>query len=396
MIHRHPMNLNRRKFVQTSAGAALGAALSYPSLPLFAAGAKKYFSLAQRAGRWWFVGPDAKPCFSLGLNHVDSSPLRYPEAGDAWQRKYRNSTERWLKEAVRRDMLEWGFNSLGWSQEVVIRGQTIHRHSPSFTFEEYQWLDLPYCHLLPFSETHQWDAEVRHPDFFSKDFEEWCDYVCRSQCARFARDPKLIGYFYSDCPLWVHTRPPNAWKGPLFDPGKLKSDSGRSEFNRLATRYYQVIHDAIRRYDPNHLILGDRYEVNAPLPEEVLLAARPYVDVFSFQHFGAPGEIREALGRFATLTGKPVLLADSAGQTPLPDGARRNDPERYRATMAALREIPACVGFHLCGAYLRNRARNRGLRGPDETPDHVAIAGITAANREMEGWRRGLTEKSKG
>ena len=61
-------------------------------------------------------------------------------------------------------------------------------------------------------------------------------------------------------------------------------------------------------------------------------------------------------------------------------------PSSRLTTGAALREIPACVGFHLCGAYLRNRARNRGLRGPDETPDRDSIAGITAANREMNDW----------
>jgi len=56
------------------------------------------------------------------------------------------------------------------------------------------------------------------------------------------------------------------------------------------------------------------------------------------------------------------------------------------ADFAALRDTPACVGLHLCGAYLRNRARNRGLHEPDETPDRDSIAGITAANREMSDW----------
>ncbi len=77
----------------------------------------------------------------------------------------------------------------------------------------------------------------------------------------------------------------NAWKGPLFDPEKLKSDSGRAELTNLATQYYKVTHDAIRRYDPHHLILGDRYEANAPLTMEIINAARPYVDVLSFQDF---------------------------------------------------------------------------------------------------------------
>jgi hypothetical protein len=206
-----------------------------------------------------------------------------------------------------------------------------------------------------------------------------------------------MGYFYLDCPTWVHTRPGNEWKGPIFDPEKLKTEAGRAELTRIATRYYQVTHDAIRRYDRNHLILGDRYEANAPVSDEVLLAARPFVDVFSFQDFRPVEKIRAALTRFAALTGKPVLLADSSGNLKLPDGTIRNDPVKYRQTLAALREIPACVGFHLCGAYLRNRARHRGLRGPDEAPDQVAVEGITAANREMDAWvRQQISQRGSG
>jgi len=379
--------MNRRQFLSQTllTGAAV---LAHPALPSLAAAAPRFFGTVQRHGRWWFLAPDGQPFFSLGLNHIDAAPLRYPEAGDLWHRKYDNRMERWLQESVRPDLLAWGFNSVGWVQEVVTRGLTNHRHSPSFTFEEYQWLDLPYCHQLPFADFHQWEVETRHPDLFSKDFEDWCDYVARSQCARMAADTKLIGYFYLDCPTWVHTRPGNEWKGPLFDPEKLKSDAGRAELARLATRYYQVTHDAVRRYDKNHLILGDRYEAMAPLPEEVLRAALPFVDVFSFQHFGPVQKIRADLARFAELTGKPVLLADSAGMIKQPDGTMRNDPVKYRETLLALRDVPACVGFHLCGAYLRNHARNRGLRAPTEAPDQEAIAGITAANRDMIQWSR--------
>jgi hypothetical protein len=379
--------LSRRRFLAQSVVLSAGVAL-----PRFARSASAspsaFFTVAQRHGRWWFFTPEGAPFFSLGLNHIDAAPLRYIESGDLWQKKYGNHMERWIKEAVRPDVLAWGFNSVGWVQEVVTRGPTNHRHSPSFTFEEYQWLDMPYCHQLPFADFHQWEMETRHPSFFSAEFEDWCDYVARSQCARMVDDRKLIGYFYLDCPTWVHTRPGNEWKGPIFDPERLKSEAGRTELTRIATRYYQVTHDAIRRYDRNHLILGDRYEALAPLPDEVLLAARPYVDVFSFQHFGQPEKIRADLARFAALTKKPVLLADSAGNIKLPNGTIRNDPSKYRNTLAALREVPACVGFHLCGAYLRNRTRNRGLRGPDEAPDAVALEGIVAANQEMGEWTR--------
>lgn len=386
--------MNRRHFIQTIglASAGLGSAL-WPRLGAATTQieTKGFFTVAQRCGRWWFITPEGTVFFSLGLNHIDDSPLRRIDSGDLWRHKYGNSRERWLKETVAPDLRAWGFNSVGWTQEVVVRGELIHRHSPAFTFEEYQWLGLPYCHLLPFAETHQWENETRHPDFFSHDFEDWCDYVACSQCARFVDDPKLIGYFYTDCPMWVHTRPPNAWKGPLFDPAKLKTDAGKTELRKLATRYYQVTHDAIRRYDRHHLILGDRYEANAPLPTEIIEAAKPFVDVLSFQDFKNPVK---HLADWHALTGKPVLWADGSKNITARDPATgetliRNSGQWYADQLRALRDNPGCLGAHLCGAYLRNRARNRGLRDAQEKPDDENLALISRANGETVTWVRG-------
>jgi len=60
----------------------------------------------------------------------------------------------------------------------------------------------------------------------------------------------------------------------------------------------------------------------------------------------------------------------------------------YAGMLRTLRDVPGCVGYHLCGGYLRNKARNRGLRDAAERPDDEAIAAITAANREAAGWMR--------
>lgn len=369
--------MNRRHFITSLVSTATAA---------YAASEARFFTLAQRKGRWWLVTPEGRPFFSIGLNHIDPSPLRYESNGDLWQRKYGNSMEKWLKEAVAPDLKAWGFNSVGWTQEVVTRGLTNHRHSRAFTFEEYQWLDLPYCHQLPFADFHQWEAETRHPSFDTPEFAEWCDYVAREHCARMKDDPKLIGYFYIDCPTWVHTRPESAWKGPLFDPEKLKTDAGRKELHALATKWYRITHDAIRRYDKHHLILGDRYEAKEPIADEVIQAALPYVDVLSFQHFAPADKVAANLTHWHQKTGKPVLLADHAIQIRDTDGSGRHDGAGYAKTLATLRETPGCVGLHLCGAYLRNETRKRGLRDATEKADAVAIKDISQANGEAATW----------
>ncbi len=381
--------MKRREYLLAGiGGTALALGLSQEELIAQEAGVSGtgFFALAQRGGCWWFLTPEGKPFFSIGLNHIDAAPLAYPENGDLWLEKYGNSMERWLKESVEPDLKAWGFNCVGWTQEVVTRGPTNHRHSRHFTYEEYQWLDMPYCHQLPFADFHQWEAETRYPDFASSEFADWCDHVAREHCVRFANDPKLIGYFYIDCPTWIHTRPESAWKGPIFDPEKLKSESGKRELFELATRYYRVTHEAIRRYDPHHLILGDRYEASAPIADEVVEAAKPFVDVLSFQHFKPIEEVRANLESWHSKTGMPVLLADHATSLPADNGVRLHDGDGYAAMLDTLREIDGCVGYHLCGAYLRNRVRNRALLDSAGNPDTAAIGKIAKANREAAVW----------
>ena len=374
--------MNRRQFIRASLAATVSTGIR-PHINANQPGTG-FFSVRKTGGRWWFIRPNGEKYFSLGLNHIDPATLRYEENIHIWREKYGNSMERWLKESVAPSLKDWGFNCVGWNQEVISRGLTNHRHSRHFTYEEYQWLDMPYCHQLPFADFHQWEAETKNPDFFSPGFAAWCDHVAREHCAILEGDPKLIGYFYIDCPTWLHVRKENIWKGPLFDEKKLQSKTGREELSALARQYYKVTHDAVRRYDPNHLILGDRYEANAPFTMEIIEGARPYVDVLSFQDFKDPvGH----LDYWHRESGMPVLWADgSKGQKLGDTNLLRNDGKWYAEALSGLRKNPGAVGAHLCGAYLRNRVRRKGLLSETEESDFENIALIRKANQEIEAW----------
>jgi len=236
--------------------------------------------------------------------------------------------------------------------------------------------------MLRFIESHQWDTRTLLPDLYGTAFEDWCDYVARDDCVRMAEDPKLIGYFYTDCPTWVHARAPED-KAPLFDPDLLKTESGKKQLYDLATRYYKVTHDAIRRYDPNHMIFGDRYEGRHPLPEEVLRAAVPYVDVYCFQYFGPPDQLYADLRRWHDITGKPVMLADAS--------AFRRKTETYPDMIQKLRQEPSVVGWHYCGAYIKNRCRQQGFRDEQNMVDVELAQTIGDANRETHAWVKQVT-----
>ena len=123
------------------------------------------------------------------MQYLDTD--RYPQSGPMMA---------WDTMAV----LMAGYESSENDSQFVDLSDTIQGRA--FTPEEYQALDMPYCHLLPFTEAHQWEQHTRHYDFYSAEWEEWCDYVARAHCAELSDDPNLIGYFYSDCPTWIHDR----------------------------------------------------------------------------------------------------------------------------------------------------------------------------------------------
>jgi len=66
-----------------------------------------------------------------------------------------------------------------------------------------------------------------------------------------------------------------------------------------------------------------------------------------------------------------------------PEGFAENDGEWYADVLSGLYENPGCIGFHLCGAYQRNKARRRGLLDEMERPDAVNVPLIMAANQEV-------------
>ena len=122
-----------------------------PAAAFAAAAADNNYRIGRVKGRTCLIDPAGQPFFSIGMNHVDSAPLR---STGVWQREFGDDMQRWLR-SVREDLHAWGFNTAVWVQEYVVINEQHHRHSRSFTPEEYRWLKMPYCHLLPFIESHQ-------------------------------------------------------------------------------------------------------------------------------------------------------------------------------------------------------------------------------------------------
>ena len=61
---------------------------------------QSFFTVAQRNDHGWLMTPAGEPFFSLGMNHVDSATLRYPENLHIWRDTYHNDQRKWIEQSL--------------------------------------------------------------------------------------------------------------------------------------------------------------------------------------------------------------------------------------------------------------------------------------------------------
>lgn len=297
-------------------------------------GPQRLFSLKNDHGRWWLTRGEDERFWSMG---VDCTEIGDP--GKAGNPNYDGlslfgSKERWASDTQGK-YLAWGINTLGgWSDVSAFKRS------------------MPYAEVLHLGS---YDLAPWH-DLFSPQFENAVQKAADNLIPPLRNDPMLIGYFTDNELGWwddtifttyfgFHSESPGKqklvsvlrtyykgqfsglakdWKTPassFLELGKTTKISLRPgstgiravhAFNfALTSRYYKVIHDTIRKRDPNHLILGDRYAQYYNL--ETVRAAAPFVDVISsnggadwldgsYSHFFFDNLYR--------MTGRPTLVSE--------------------------------------------------------------------------------------
>lgn len=358
-----------------------------------------YFRLEKANDRWWMVDPEGNGFITIGLNHPDESNLKYPHNIDIWKKKY-GSREKWIKDGLVKDLNDWGFNTIGWTQDYISGdwgvaldwGVNINLwHSMGWSAADYKHADTPYILQLPVAEIQDWNGHPSFPDVYSRDFDVFCEYLTRSICADHADNKNLIGYFLVDIPAWL----PHA-SGRDFELLKGLDEKTRDiKLYDVASKYYETIVKHIKRYDPNHLILGDRYNGNKGIPTAVLKAMKNYVDVLSVQYFPTNSpkghqQMRNDLAQWQEITGKPVILADIGNscatnmnpnrKSALADqAARAND---YIGSMNSVINEPWFIGWHWC-AHVENTARGWGIKDPWDEPYQDFANPISEYNKSI-------------
>jgi hypothetical protein len=348
------------------------------------------FFRAERIGnRWWLVTPRGRGFVSIGMNHLDLAALKYQDNVHIFRQRYGSSDDRYIRDGIAKPLREWGFNTIGWSREVVggiwMDPKAPLRHSPEWTPHQFQVAGLPYVYNLEFGEFEGFNLNPHYPDVDSKAFEEWADYQARSACTGLADDPLLIGY--ADLPIPNFTLDkPGAWAQGL----KLNDPADRAKLERTVRRYFEVTAAAIRRYDRNHMIFGPRFDRPPNTPDWIVRIAGEYFDAILCNLYVTPEQVAAAVAEWHRVSGRPVIISDMLYLAPtgilqvssnapgyVPDQAARG--EAYRKFADEVLRRPFVVGIHWC-AFLENRTRKSGLKTFLDKPYTECVARMQEFN----------------
>jgi hypothetical protein len=267
-----------------------------------------------RDGVWWFLSPQNQTEFLNGVTTVQPSLASCNVDGAGyvssdWNRS-QASLSRWAELTVAR-VQAVGFKSMGaWCNTA------LHECNLPMT------RDLNVCRWVPY------DARL-----FSPDWVRGAEAAIREQAAPLRENHNLIGYYIDNELNWdksamrpnlffddLSPQDPNRrevfgmiqntwptieafnhdWNTRLAGWSQLEQDARLPNApvaveERLETRwlghvaeaYFRMTTTLIRKYDPNHLILGCRYR--GWVPAEVPAGARKYTDAQSLNYYASDG-----------------------------------------------------------------------------------------------------------
>ncbi len=282
------------------------------------------FRVEQVNGVWWFVTPAGHPFFSSGVNHISSYGDYAPQLGTY---PYRDeilplygSESAWAEEVLKR-LARAGLNTVGaWSQYEHFAGR--FPYTPILGFAA----GAP---IVPGTSVPRL-PEVR--DYFDPAFVSGATQQAEN-ARSCAADPYCIGVFsdnelpwgpgftqilpFVDAYMKLAAGAPGkvalqhfleerhagdlaafntVWRLSLTSFGEIqglatlsanwRQDTAAAKADRIAfrgrvaARYFQVVHDALRAIDPTVLILGCRFYAYST-GADTIAAAAPFVDVIS-------------------------------------------------------------------------------------------------------------------
>ena len=351
-------------------------ALSVLSAVAASAATTGFWHVEKIGGRDWAVGPDGSPTVLAGVDWVwpdgfFCEKLGYSPYGRFVETNY-PSREAWADETADR-LHAWGFNFLGSGCDDARLAPRGFAHAVMLNTGNTLAHDREKAISLDLGR-----PGTAFPNVFHPDFEAAWDLAAARKAAEWRDDPNLLGYYLDNELSWaagmgdretgmfdaVAALPPQhsarkalteflekiaRAKSAKFAKGEMEEASRTSRTLRednyaptisagncsevsvetkvaflalVAERYFSVAAAALRRHDPNHMVLGCRF-AGIGAHEEVLKAAARHCDIVTFNLYpwadldrgvvlarkdGPP--VADVLREFHDKVGAPLLITE--------------------------------------------------------------------------------------
>ncbi|KAA9037774.1 hypothetical protein FW778_16940 [Ginsengibacter hankyongi] len=335
-----------------------------------------FFRVEKKGDRWWIVDPDGYPFIHKGIDVF--RPGSSDRQIEAMKSKYGTKGNWLLQES--KFLKGNGFNGTGaWSDVDLIR------QSPSplvYTVIVNPMGAYKSAHLKKYGgkykmagwQGYRFDLVMVFDPEFDKYLEE-----AVAPIAKYSNDKYLLGYFTDNELPWKNDALDRHLKYLAKDEpcyiaakkwlderkGKDATTEDITNEDRLAftafyfETYLKKVAAAVRKYDPNHLYLGCRFnqgseELSNP---EIFKVAGKYMDVISINHYRKWQPDQSIMANWTKWSGKPFIITEwytKGEDSGLPNrtGAGWNVPTQldrgyfYQNFTIELLKSKSCVGWH--------------------------------------------------
>ena len=258
----------------------------------------KNISLTKIDGRHWLVNADGKPFFAHGITHAGTARRQYDLRKTSPRRMKRSTstpTATGLRSSFGPTCRTWRVGTISCrSQCTAVTGRTNIATSST-----------------PKNRPASSEALRRTARRVKNNRTASATRGLTSPLGRsIARTSRTGSSSSAGCPK---TAPGQLAYQTFLESWEGDDEKARDQaFLRLIAReYFRVVGSANRKYDPDHLIFGDRlsfYTYDADVLEEML----PWIDAIAFQPHFWRGFPQKEFDEIYELSGKPILLCDWA------------------------------------------------------------------------------------
>ena len=262
-----------------------------------------FFRVVEKDGRWRVIDPLGRGMVLLGIDHVKyhghySQRTKRSIHHEVNKRKFPNKVDR--EEDTLARLKKWGFNLLGAGCDPDLK----HRRLVHTVFlsigDGLCWNpERPDLYICP-NEHRPCSA---FPNVFHPQFAAWADWKAHVGCAPHRDDPWLFGYFIDNELAWwgrgrrdtglfdAVAKLPDTHSAKIAQKKFLAergvkgnpSDDDKLAFLKLAADiYFRVSSEAIRRHDPNHIVMGARFAGLGGAHPVVWVISGKYCDLVTF------------------------------------------------------------------------------------------------------------------